>query len=58
MMPKRIGATLSKAIDLGLSDEKRLLDCYNNSVVTNGISYTITTRINACNHYWVLEVDE
>jgi len=57
-MPKRIGATLSKALKLGLSEEKRLLDCYNNSVVTNGVSYTITTRINASNHYWVLEIDE
>ena len=58
MIPKRIAITLAKALNLGLSAEKRLLDCYNNQVVTNGISYTITTRINGCNHYWVLEVDE
>lgn len=58
MIPQRIATTLEKAMNLGLSSEKRLLDCYNNSVVTNGISFTITTRINACNHYWVLEVEE
>lgn len=57
MIAKRIGATLSKALDLGLSEDKRLLDCYNNSVVTN-VSYTITTRISASYHYWVMEVDE
>ena len=49
---------MSKALDLGLSEDKRLLDCYNNSVVTNGVSYTITTRISASCHYWVMEVDE
>ena len=58
MIAKRIGTTMSKALDLGLSEDKRLLDCYNNSVVTNGVSYTITTRISASCHYWVMEVDE
>ena len=54
----RIAITLEKAVKLGLSREKRLLDCYNNSVVTNGVSYTITTRISASNHYWVMEIDD
>ena len=35
-----------------------LLDCYNETVVTNGVSYTITTRIDHCNHYYVFEVHE
>lgn len=58
MIAKRIGVTLEKALNLGLSQRISQLDCYNNSVVNNGISVTITTRINACNHYWILEVDE
>lgn len=48
--------TIRVALDGGVSE--CLLDCYNKSVVRNGISYTITTRISACNHYWVMEVYE
>ena len=58
MIPKRIGQTLEKALNLGLLQERVQLDCYNNTVVRNGISVTITTRINACNHYWILEIDD
>ena len=58
MIAKRIGHTLKKSLNKGLSDERVLLDCYNNSVASNGVSFTITTRINASNHYWVQEIDE
>lgn len=58
MIAKRIGITLAKALNLGLSEEIRLLDCYNNQVVTNGVSYTITTRISGSNHYWLMIIDE
>ena len=58
MIPKRIGATLEKALNLGLSQKKVQMDCYNNSVNSSGVSVTITTRISASNHYRILEVDE
>lgn len=31
-----------------------MLDCYNQSVLKD-IAITITTRIDHCNHYWVVE---
>ena len=31
-----------------------MLDCYNQQVMKN-VSVTITTRIDHCNHYWVVE---
>ena len=57
-MSDRMAITLGKVFEKGLSQDVVQLDCYNKSVVTTGVSVTITTRINACNHYWILEVDE
>ena len=54
----RMEDTFRVAIGLGLAEKLRLLDCYNKSVVMDGIAYTITTRISACNHYWMMEVYE
>lgn len=52
----RMRETIRIALDGGVG--WCLLDCYNKSVVRGGISYTITTRISASNHYWVMEVYE
>ena len=57
-MNDRMAFTLRKHFDKVLSNDLVQIDCYNKSVVTTGVSVTITTRINACNHYWILEVDE
>lgn len=39
----------------GELQDKDLLDCYNQTFVTD-VAYTITTRINTSNHYWVYEI--
>lgn len=39
----------------GELQDKNLLDCYNQTFVTD-VAYTITTRINTSNHYWVYEI--
>ena len=38
----------------GQLDHADMLDCYNQSVLKD-IAITITTRIDHCNHYWVVE---
>lgn len=53
----RMELTFRVAYSLGFPERSILLDCYNRSVAV-GISYTISTRISACNHYWVLECYE
>ena len=37
--------------------DKDLLDCYNQTFVRD-VAYTITTRINTSNHYWVYEIKD
>lgn len=54
----RIEETLRIALRSLDDDEKVLLDCYNKKVANRGVSYTITTRISASNHYWVFEIDD
>ena len=39
----------------GELQDKDLVDCYNQTYA-RGTSYTITTRINASNHYYVYEI--
>ena len=34
------------------------LDCYNDVVLTDGVCFTVTTRTDACNNYFLLEVYE
>lgn len=46
------------AVRMGLTDGKYQLDGYNQKVVTNGISITITTRISASAQTYLLEIDE
>lgn len=55
---KRLGIVFTKALRKRLGKGIYQLDAYNNKVVTEGISITITTRINACSHYWILEINE
>lgn len=46
------------AVRMDLTDGKYQLDGYNRKVITNGISITITTRINASAQTYLLEIDE
>ena len=39
----------------GELQDKNLLDCYNQTFVTD-VAFTLTTRINTSNHYWVYEI--
>jgi hypothetical protein len=39
----------------GELQDKNLLDCYNQTFVTD-VAYTITTRINTSDLYWVYEI--
>jgi hypothetical protein len=55
-MNTRIRNTFLKAIMGGVYEG--FLDCYNDRVVTDGICITVTTRIVACSHYWVLEYED
>ena len=50
--------TLRKATKMGLSEGKYLMDCYNQNVLTNGLSGTITTRVDASASTYILEVYE
>lgn len=50
--------TLRRAFEMGVGKGFYILDCYNDTVVTDGVSISITTRIDACNNYFLLEVYE
>lgn len=39
----------------GELQDKDLLDCYNQTYARD-VAYTLTTRINTSNHYWIYEV--
>ena len=39
----------------GELQDKDLLDCYNQTFARD-VAYTLTTRINTSNHYWVYEI--
>ena len=43
---------------MALPPGRYLLDAYNNSIIVSGVSFVITTRISASNHYWLLDIDE
>lgn len=57
-MKTRLNRVVKKAVEMNLRGGQYELDEYNNIVVTDGISFTITTRISASCHYYVLEIDE
>ena len=50
--------TIEKAYRMGVGAGCYPLDCYNNVVIMDGLCFAITTRISACNNYFLLEVDE
>ena len=50
--------TFLRAIEMGVGSGFYMLDCYNDTVVADGICFSITTRIDACNNYFLLEVYE
>ena len=48
--------TTMKALEMGLGVGAWPLDCYNNKVATDGVCFTVTTRVSACNNYFILEI--
>lgn len=57
-MSDRLGVCFGKALAMALPPGRYLLDAYNNSIIVSGVSFVITTRISASNHYWLLDIDE
>lgn len=55
---RRTGVTLRKGVKMGLPEGKYMMDCYNQNVLVNGISGTITTRVDASASTYLLEVYE
>ena len=53
---KRLKSIAAVAVGMGLQEGCYELDGYNQKVVTDGISFTITTRISASFDHFVLEV--
>ena len=56
-MNKRLIVTFKKAISDRVM-ETSLLDAYNNQVVTNGVSFTVTTRTFGDNNHWLMEYED
>lgn len=56
MKNKRLSWVFSKALQMNLSAGIYPLDGYNCSVVTDNVMFAVTTRINACSNYFLLEV--
>lgn len=57
-MNKRLKQVTELAVKMNLRGGQYQLDGYNQKVVTNGISITITTRISASAQTYLLEIDE
>lgn len=58
MKNKRLMQITEKAYGLGLRGGQYELDGYNQQVITNGISYAITTRTFGDNNHFLLEIYE
>ena len=54
----RLGITLAQALEMSLGGGFYELDAYNNQVLTDGISFTITTRTFGDSNHWLIEVYE
>ena len=54
----RLGITLEQALKMSLGAGFYELDAYNNQVLTDGVSYTITTRTFGDGNHWLMEVYE
>lgn len=55
---RRLAEVTKKAVEMGLGGGQYLLDGYNQKVLTEGISFTITTRVSASCEHFVMEVYE
>lgn len=58
MKNKRLMQITEKAVRMGLSGGHYQFDGYNQQVVTNGVSFAITTRTFGDNNHFLLEVYE
>lgn len=58
MKNKRLMQITEKAVRMGLRGGYYELDGYNQQVITNGISFAITTRTFGDNNHFLLEVYE
>ena len=48
----------AEAVAMGLGAGRYELDGYNQQVLTDGVSFTITTRTFGDNNHFLLEIDE
>lgn len=55
---RRLAEVAKKAIEMGLGGGQYLLDGYNQKVLTEGISFAITTRVSASCDHFVMEIYE
>lgn len=55
---KRLAWVMEKAHAMDLGEGCYLLDGYNQKVLTDGVSFTITTRALLDNNRWLIEIDE
>lgn len=58
MKNKRLMQITEKAVRMGLRGGHYELDGYNQQVITNGISFAITTRTFGDNNHFLLEIYE
>ena len=58
MKNRRLKQITATAVEMGLRGGRYELDGYNQKVVTDGVSFAITTRISASCDHWLLEVYE
>lgn len=55
---KRLKPIAEVAVRMGLPEGRYELDGYNQQVLTDGVSFTITTRTFGDNNHFLLEIDE
>lgn len=55
---RRLAEVAKKAVEMKIGGGKYLLDGYNQKVLTEGISFAITTRVSASCDHFVMEIYE
>jgi len=58
MRNKRLMKITAEAVRMRLGGGVYQLDGYNQAVITNGVSFAITTRTFGDNNHFLLEIDE
>lgn len=58
MKNKRLARVAEKAVKMNLGGGYYLLDGYNNTVITSGVSFAVTTRISASCDHFLMEIYE